>query len=303
MPSPEPEVWVCGEALIDLVPDRDGQYRAIVGGGPANAAKALANLGTKTYFIGGISNDSYGAAIESELLKYGVDLAHAHRSDLGTALAKVSIDQGGVATYEFTLADTASFDFQVDWLPSSAPDLLYIGSLATIISPGSITLLQWARSLHVPIIFDPNVRPSVLADPDQYRKKFREWIEIARVVKLSIDDLIFLFGEAVSSADLNHLVGEILAAGPELVILTRGSQGLSGYGANLEIHKSAESVVVVDTVGAGDTVGAVLAQAVALNGMAKLMEQELTEVLDRASRAAAITCSRAGAIPPRAAEL
>ena len=36
--------WIIGEALIDLVPDSEGERRAIVGGGPANTAKALAKL-------------------------------------------------------------------------------------------------------------------------------------------------------------------------------------------------------------------------------------------------------------------
>ena len=46
------EIWVCGEALIDLIP-KVGQKIAIVGGGPANTAKALARLGLDSYFIDG----------------------------------------------------------------------------------------------------------------------------------------------------------------------------------------------------------------------------------------------------------
>ena len=44
------QVWVAGEVLIDLIPVRD-QHLAVVGGGPANTAKALAKIGVKTYFI------------------------------------------------------------------------------------------------------------------------------------------------------------------------------------------------------------------------------------------------------------
>ncbi|NCW93344.1 MAG: carbohydrate kinase, partial [Actinobacteria bacterium] len=46
------QVWVIGEVLIDLIPD--GSVRqAIVGGGPANTAKALAIIGVDTQFIDG----------------------------------------------------------------------------------------------------------------------------------------------------------------------------------------------------------------------------------------------------------
>ena len=50
---------MCGEVLIDLIPDGT-ERKAVVGGGPANTAKALAKLGIDTQFIDGISTDKYG---------------------------------------------------------------------------------------------------------------------------------------------------------------------------------------------------------------------------------------------------
>jgi len=111
-------VWVVGEALIDLVPAGDAR-KPIVGGGPANTAKALAKLGISTSFIGGISSDRYGDSISAELA--GVDLRLSLRSDQPTALAIVSLDESGSASYEFKLANTATFAFSREWLPISAP--------------------------------------------------------------------------------------------------------------------------------------------------------------------------------------
>ena len=56
------QVWVCGEALIDLIPDGT-ERKAVVGGGPANTAKALAKLGIATQFIDGISSDTAASLI------------------------------------------------------------------------------------------------------------------------------------------------------------------------------------------------------------------------------------------------
>ena len=53
------QVWVVGEVLIDLIPDGT-ERKAVVGGGPANTAKALAKLGITTQFIDGIASDKYG---------------------------------------------------------------------------------------------------------------------------------------------------------------------------------------------------------------------------------------------------
>ena len=47
------QVWVCGEVLIDLIPDGT-ERKAVVGGGPANTAEALAKLGIANQFIDGI---------------------------------------------------------------------------------------------------------------------------------------------------------------------------------------------------------------------------------------------------------
>ena len=76
-------VWVCGEVLIDELP-----RGAVVGGGPANTAKALARLGHEVAFIDGISTDAYGVKARAELSADGVDLSLALPSDLATAVGK-----------------------------------------------------------------------------------------------------------------------------------------------------------------------------------------------------------------------
>ena len=69
------QVWVVGEALIDLVPEASGSVKAIVGGGPANTAKALSGLGYEVSFVGGISSDEFGELISAELREAGVNLS------------------------------------------------------------------------------------------------------------------------------------------------------------------------------------------------------------------------------------
>ncbi len=87
--------------------------------------------------------------------------------------------------------------------------------------------------------------------------------------------------------------------------MTRGAKGLLGFTENgfEEVEAALEAIVVVDTVGAGDTVGAIIVEAIVKSGVAAIHGLELEKVLHRAAVAAAITCSRAGAEPPRAHEL
>lgn len=285
------EAWVAGEALIDLVPSRELQV-PIVGGGPANTANALAKLGINTSFIGGISRDEYGEFIAKELAS--VDLSKALRSDLPTALAIVSLNKSGSASYEFKLEDTATFNFSREWLPIGKPDVLHIGTLATLIEPGASELFEWANGLDVPIVFDPNIRPSVLGDQEKYRSVVERWFAISDVIKMSDEDLKWLGYSGVQG---------FLDFGVKLVVVTRGSEGISGYTSAGEVSVPGVTVKVLDTVGAGDTVGAVIVEGILRFGLEEMVNEKLFSVLNRAAKAASITCSRSGANPPTLEEL
>ncbi len=297
------QVWVVGEVLIDLIPERD-QYFAFVGGGPANTAKALAKLGVKTYFIDGVSNDEYGQMAKTELLSADVLLDYAQFSNKPTCTAKVTLSKSGSASYEFVIEDTASFDFSASWLPdplSLRPSLLHIGTLATVIEPGASVLFEWAQNVAqvAPIVFDPNIRPAVLGDRVEYVKKVEKWVAISSTVKVSDEDLNWLYpGKAI-----NEIIKKWLDVGVELVVVTLGDKGIVAYRKNEQISVDAVKVVVADTVGAGDTVGAVLVEAIVDNGLDRLTGEVLKTMLNRASRAAAITVSRAGANPPSKEEI
>jgi fructokinase len=297
------QVWVVGEVLIDLIPD-ESKYVVVVGGGPANTAKALAKLGVNACFIDGISNDEYGQMAKAELLSANVFLDYAQYSNKPTCTAKVTLDSLGIASYEFIIENTATFDFSDQWLPdpqSLKPSLLHIGTLATVIEPGASVLFKWAQSFAniAPIVFDPNIRPAVLGNRDEYVKKVEEWVAIASAVKVSDEDLNWLYpGEAI-----DEIVNKWLEVGVELVLVTLGDKGITAYRENEQISVDAVKVVVADTVGAGDTVGAVLVEAIVKSSLDKLTGEVLITMLNRAVKAAAITVSRTGANPPSKEEI
>jgi fructokinase len=297
------QVWVVGEVLIDLIPD-ESKYVAVVGGGPANTAKALAKLGVNACFIDGISNDEYGQMAKAELLSANVLLVYAKHSNKPTCTAKVTLDSLGIASYEFIIENTATFDFSDQWLPdpqSLKPSLLHIGTLATVIEPGATVLFKWAQNVAniAPIVFDPNIRPAVLGDRDEYVKKVEKWVAISSAVKVSNEDLNWLYPGKV----IDEIVNKWLEVGVELVVVTLGDKGITAYRKNEQVSVDAVKVVVADTVGAGDTVGAVLVEAIFINSLDKLTGEALKTMLNRATKAAAITVSRTGANPPSKEEI
>jgi fructokinase len=297
------QVWVAGEVLIDLIPD-GSQRKPIVGGGPANTAKALSKLGIDTQFIDGVSTDEYGQMAMDELVSAGVKLDHVKYSDKPTCLAIVSLSDSGSASYEFVIENTATFDFNSDWLPNpqtERPSLLHIGTLATVIEPGASVLFLWAQSVAkvAPIVFDPNIRPAVMNDREKYVMQVERWVSISSAVKVSDEDIKWLY----PLFEIDQVVNNWLAKGPTLIVVTYGDKGLAGYRVEEKVSVDAIKVVVADTVGAGDTVGAILVEAIVKDGLDTLSGVKLEMMLKRAAKAAAITVSRSGANPPTLKEI
>ena len=297
------QVWVAGEVLIDLIPD-GSERKPIVGGGPANTAKALSKIGIDTQFIDGISSDEYGQMAKEELVESGVKLDYVKYSDKPTCLAIVSLSDSGSASYEFVIENTATFDFTSTWLPdaqSLKPSLLHIGTLATVIEPGASVLFEWAQSVAkvAPIVFDPNIRPAVMNDREQYVKQVERWVSISSAVKASDEDLKWLY----PTLEIDKVVDNWIAKGPLLIVVTYGDKGLAGYRQGEKVSVDAVKVKVADTVGAGDTVGAILVEAIVKDGLDTLNGVRLEMMLKRAAKAAATTVSRSGANPPTLKEI
>jgi fructokinase len=297
------QVWVAGEVLIDLIPE-GSERKSIIGGGPANTAKALAKIGIDTQFIDGISTDDYGQMAKEELVASGAKLDYVKYSDKPTCLAIVLLSDSGSASYEFVIENTATFDFTSDWLPnpqSERPSLLHIGTLASVIEPGASVLFNWAQSVAkvAPIVFDPNIRPAVISDRKQYLKQVERWVSISSAVKVSDEDIRWLY----PSLEIEQVVNNWLTKGPSLIVVTSGDKGLAGYRVGEKVIVDAVRVVVADTVGAGDTVGAILVEAIVKDGLNALSGVILEMMLKRAAKAAAITVSRSGANPPTLKEI
>lgn len=292
-------IWVAGEVLIDILPTGP-----VVGGGPANTAKALARLGYDVDFIDGISTDINGVSARKELERDGVGLGLCLSVDKPTCTATVSLDSKSNANYEFLINGTATFDFNRSWLPNPErlkPAVLHIGTLATIIEPGASVLFDWAVGVgeFAPIVFDPNIRSRVMSNRATYCAVVEKWVGISSIVKASDDDIAWLYPDET----LDEVARRWIAQGVNCVVVTRGVHGLIGFTEHGMEEVDGIRVDVVDTVGAGDTVGAIVVEGVIKYSVAGLQGQVLNAVLHRAAIAAGITCSRAGAQPPRTHEL
>ena len=138
-----------------------------------------------------------------------------------------------------------------------------------------------------------------MPDRDLYEAAVEKWAALSAVIKVSDDDLAWLFPQV----SIDDVAQRWINDGVFLVVVTRGANGLVGYTADGRVEVPGVKVDVVDTVGAGDTVGAIVVEAMLAHGLIELRGDLLRSVLTRAAAAAAITCSRKGAQPPYKHEL
>ena len=305
-------ILCCGEALIDMLPRRtpaeDLCFQPFAGGAVFNTAIALARLGVSAGMFTGLSTDLFGTQLSTVLDSDGVSTALVHRSDRPTTLAFVDL-RDGQARYAFYDENTAGRCLTEADLPALPGDLraLFFGGISLAVTPCADayrTLMLRAAPDHVTMI-DPNIRPGFIKDEAGYRARLDAMLRAADIVKLSDEDLTWLMGPG----DVAALAAQVRALGPKLVCITEGAKGAWGFTATDAEFVAATRVTPVDTVGAGDTFNAgVLAAlddagALTKSALAALGADTLRAALSLATRAAAVTVSRAGANPPTRADL
>ncbi|BAX95662.1 putative fructokinase [Mycobacteroides stephanolepidis] len=291
---------VCGETLVDVVPAADGLWRAVPGGGPYNTAITAARLGTRTALLTHVSHDALGRRCIENLTTAGVDESLVMRQDVPTTLAIAEVDELGVAQYRFywqgTTNDVAQPSLPV---PALAPTAVWAGSIASVLWPGREALRAWIVEHYsdTPVVFDVNVRPTLLGDRQTYIERITPWLALAQVTRASTEDLQFLY----PGVSIAGVVGRWFEDYPqiEIALITCGAAGSLAFrrGESSPLPTPAHQVSVVDTVGAGDTYTGAF-----LDGFYR-RRLELPEALHRAAVAAAITCTRPGAQPPDSTEL
>jgi fructokinase len=296
-------VVVCGEALIDRLPGTDSP-----GGGPYNTARALARLGVPTQFLGRLSTDAFGQQLRDLLAADGADLSLTSFGPEPTTLAIAAVDPDGYAAYRFIVEGTSAPNFTRPMLPaslSSGVRALHVGTLGLVFEPMATTIAGLIKREHenLLVMVDPNIRAAALNGAAGYRARLDRIVAESTIVKASDADFAWLYPEA----ELESAARALLGRGPSLVVVTLGADGAFGVGAGTEVRVPAPVVDVVDTIGAGDAFGAGLLAWLydhdRLSRDLHLDRKELHAALEFACLVASITCTRAGADPPRRAEL
>ena len=296
---------VVGESLVDIVRTASGHLHEYAGGSAANVAVALARLGRPTRLASSFADDHHGAMVADHLERAGVTLA----CDPG------AVDHTSTALATIGTAGAADYVFDIDWRLSPVSDdedplVTHVCSLGPVLLPGADDVLALLRRLRdrSTVSYDVNARPVVTGTGPEVVARVERTVAVADLVKASDEDLEALYPHQPHAES----AAALLELGPAVVVVTRGADGALWLDRTGAVEVTSRPVEVADTIGAGDTFGAGLIDALWERGrlgaegraaLSELPREEIAEVLEHAARAAAVTVSRPGADPPHRHEL
>lgn len=293
-------VVVVGESLIDIVQRPDGTTVEHAGGSAANVAVALARLGRPVQLLTAYGDDERGVALARHLNQSAVGLVGDPRVLDRTATAMASIAADGSATYVFDI------EWRLPEVPDLEPAAVHACSIGAVLEPGADDVRRLLERLRpgATISYDVNARPAVTGTGPEVVRAVEDVVALADLVKASDEDLDVLY----PGQPLDQTVERLLGLGPSGLVVTRGRRGGVWFGDGHRVEVPALEAEVADTIGAGDTFGAAMIDALAelhtLGGrLTGLERDEIESVLRHAARAAAVTVSRPGADPPYRHEL
>jgi fructokinase len=324
---------VClGELLVDMFPAELGRRLAAVsafypkpGGAPANVAVAAARLGAQSAFIGKVGDEAFGRHLAQILADEGVE-TRGMRFDRHARTALAFIAKPDENTSEFVFYRNPGADMLLrpdeldrDVLQSTCA--FHFGSISLIQEPSrgaTMEAIAIARRAGALISFDVNYRPSLWRSAEQARACVLECLPCVDLLKVNEVEVALLAAEGGSGegmlfslSDLDAPAKLLLDRGPDLVVVTLGSEGSHFRTADGGAYVSPFRVQTVDATGCGDAfVAALLCQLVregwrGSGGSVRLSPTRLCEILRYANAVGALTSLKQGVIPalPSVAEV
>ncbi len=258
------DVVALGELLIDFATvsaDADGYptMAAQPGGAPANFLAALGKFGAKTALLGKVGNDAFGRLLVGTLEKAGIETCGiVCAEDVFTTLAFVTLDEKGERSFSFSRKPGADTCIRFEELDLSLIDqakVFHFGSLSLTDEPArsaTYRAVAYARAHGKLISYDPNLRKPLWRDLEEAKEQLIWGLAHADVVKISDEEVQFLFGLDVE-AGAAYILEQFLV---KLVYVTCGAGGC--YFKNSVVQgwvPGLQGVRVRDTTGAGDIFG------------------------------------------------
>ena len=301
------EVVALGELLIDFtsVSKDAGGYPTMTahpGGAPANFLAALAKFGAKTALLGKVGQDAFGNLLVQTLKDAGIETKGiVMTDDVFTTLAFVTLDETGDREFSFARkpgADTCITFEELDLSLIDEAKVFHFGTLSLTNEPARTATqkaVAYAKHQGKLITYDPNLRKPLWSDPEEAKRQLLWGLGQADVVKISDEEVAFLFGLGVEEG-AQHILDTF---GVRLVFVTCGANGCFFQNAIAKGHvPGLTNIKVADTTGAGDIFGgsAVWKLLQYAKDPASLQQEELLDIVEFACASAGLSTTKSGGV-------
>ncbi len=301
------DVVAIGELLIDFATvskDADGYptMAAHPGGAPANFLAALTKYGFGTALLGKVGTDTFGNLLIGTLKDAGIETKGlVQTDDVFTTLAFVTFDENGDRAFAFSRKPGADTCISYEELDLSLIDeckVFHFGTLSLTDEPARSATqkaVAYAKSKGKLITYDPNLRKPLWKDMDVCKEQLLWGLKQADVVKISDEEVEFLFG-CTPEEGADKLLNEY---GVSLAMVTLGPNGAYLKNKNGATYVKCPKVSPIDTTGAGDIFGGSAVSRLLKLGAApsQLTEAQMYAVGSFASTAASLSTEKSGGIP------
>ena len=301
------DVVALGELLIDFTCQSvDGEgyptMAAHPGGAPANFLAALSKFGAKTALLGKVGTDAFGKLLTATLQQAGIETKGlVATDDVFTTLAFVTLDEQGDREFSFSRKPGADTCIRFEELDLSLIDeakVFHFGTLSLTDEPArsaTYRAVEYAKKGGKLITYDPNLRKPLWKDLTTCKEQMLWGLQQADVVKISDEEVEFLFGMGVQEGAAHILANY----GVKLVFVTCGANGCWYQNGVCSGHvPSLQGICPVDTTGAGDIFGGSAVWKLLQLGKSPetLNSTELSDVVGFACTAAGLSTTRPGGI-------
>jgi len=253
---------------------RISSHQAMCGGQMATAMAACAGLGLRAAYLGSTGNDHNGRLIASELQQRGVDVSNVMTRDCANRFAVIAVDE--TSGERIVLWDR---DDRLNITPADLDRALISSARLVHVDDedqeAAIAVALLARKAGVP----------VTSDIDRITDRTVDLIAAVSVPIFAEHVLPAITGET----DLARALKQVRQSHAGLLCVTLGSGGAMLLSGDELVKEPAFNITAVDTTGAGDVFRAAFIYKL-------LAGSPPREILRFANAAAAVSCTRAGAM-------
>ena len=249
-----PQVIGIGETVLDILFKNDQPQKAVPGGSTFNSIVSLGRAGVPCAMVTQTGSDHIGDVICDFLRKNGVsDEFVCRHPNTKSHITLAFLNERNDAQYEF-YKDHATDLLDITLPHITADDTVLFGSFFAInpvIRSVTRQLLSEAHDAGAWLYYDVNFRKNHIADLPQILPNIEENMQLASVVRGSMEDFDYLFGLQDPDAIYERVKPLCLT-----LILTDGARSIRVYEKDKVTKYDVQRIETVSTVGAGDNFNA-----------------------------------------------